>query len=65
MDALLSEQPNRVDFLFHKTNSLRSLGRYEEAYSNMIKASQLQPNNPLFQEQADEILVLMNQNKEK
>ncbi|MFW8053148.1 ankyrin repeat domain-containing protein [Vagococcus fluvialis] len=65
MDALLSEQINRVDFLFHKTNSLRSLGRYNEAYSNMVKASQLQPNNPLFQEQANEILVLMNQNKEK
>ena len=52
MNALLDREPNRVDFMFHKANRLRALGRNQEAYEVLMQAHQSQPNNPLFLEQA-------------
>lgn len=59
MDELLASYPDRTDFMFHKANSLRTLGRHEEAYQTMINADRIQPQNPLFAEQAEVSKTLM------
>ena len=53
MDELLAVYPSRTDFMFHKANSLRTLGRHQEAYDTLVKAADIQPQNPLFMEQAE------------
>lgn len=53
MDELLIEYPKRTDFMFHKANSLRTLGDHQAAYDTMIEAATIQPQNPLFMEQAE------------
>ena len=45
--------------MFHKANSLRTLGRHQEAYDTMIEAAEVQPQNPLFMEQAEVSKKLM------
>lgn len=52
MNSLLSEEPDRVDYMFHKANSLRALGKFQEAYETMLLAKRTQPENPLFAQQA-------------
>lgn len=59
MDELLGTYPGRTDFMFHKANSLRTLGRHQEAYDTMIEAAEVQPQNPLFMEQAEVSKKLM------
>ena len=46
--------------MFHKANSLRSLGDLKAAYDVMVQADVLQANNPLFREQAEQISSEMN-----
>lgn len=46
MDELLADYPDRTDFMFHKASSLRTLQRHQEAYDTMIKAAEIQPQNP-------------------
>lgn len=53
MDALLSEYPDRTDFMFHKANSLRTLNRHQEALDTMVEADRILPQNSLFKEQAE------------
>lgn len=56
MDHLLAQDPSRVDYIFHKTNSLRALGQQQEAYDLLMQASEMQSNNSLFTEQAEEVM---------
>lgn len=56
MNHLLAQDSRRVDYIFHKTNSLRALGQLQEAYDLLIQASEMQPNNSLFKEQAEEVM---------
>jgi hypothetical protein len=62
MDELLKQAPNRVDYLFHKANSLRSLGKHHAAYEVMIEADKLQPANSLFSEHAAQSQKLIEKN---
>lgn len=48
MDALLEHDPKRYDYFFHKANSLRSLGRHDEAMMAMDKAMEADPSNSLY-----------------
>ena len=48
LDQLLAKDPARYDYLFHKANSLRTLGRHEEAVEAMQQARQASPTNPLY-----------------
>lgn len=56
MDILLQTDEKRVDYLFHKANSLRSTNHYREAYEVMLEANRYQPNNDLFKEQVAQLL---------
>jgi hypothetical protein len=55
MNSLLDNNPDRVDYMFHKANSLRRLGQYQAAMDVMSQANLLQPANPLFVQQITEI----------
>ena len=51
--------PKRVDYKFHKANSLRTLGRHEEALKEMNEATDLMPQNILFKEHAQQSATLI------
>lgn len=55
MDQLLLEYPERVDFLFHRANSLEVVGELEEAVASLVVANKYQPSNKLFTEQVKRI----------
>ena len=59
MDKLLSLDPNRYDYLFHKAYSLRSLGKHKEAIEAMERAIKVDPKNPLYVFHKAKSLVLM------
>ncbi len=59
MDELLTKYPKRTDFMFHKANSLRTLKEHQAAYDTMLEAAKIQPQNPLFIEQAEISKTLM------
>lgn len=55
-DRLLDELPNRVDYLFHKANSLKSLGNTAAAIKTLSQAKLIMPQNPLFEEQMNRLM---------
>ncbi|MGY3703267.1 hypothetical protein BW731_02865 [Vagococcus martis] len=59
MDELLFLDPLRVDYLFHKSNSLISLGKLDDAYEVMRVARDIQPNNSLFEDQMQQLEELI------
>lgn len=59
MDELLLLDPLRVDYLFHKSNSLISLGKLDDAYEVMRVARDIQPNNSLFEDQMQQLEELI------
>lgn len=59
MDELLLLNPLRVDYLFHKSNSLISLGKLDDAYEVMRVARDIQPNNSLFEDQMQQLEELI------
>lgn len=46
-DYALAIEPNNVDALINKANSLFAIGNYEEAYKYYSQYSELEPKNPL------------------
>ena len=59
MDELLLLDPLRVDYLFHKSNSLISLGKLDDAYEVMRVARDIQSNNSLFEDQMQQLEELI------
>jgi uncharacterized protein len=59
MNQLLALQPNRYDFSFHKANSLRSLGKHEEAIEAIENAIANDPENPLYHTHKQKSLELL------
>lgn len=59
MDELLLLNPLRVDYLFHKSNSLISLGKLDDAYEVMRVARDIQSNNSLFEDQMQQLEELI------
>ena len=64
MDQLLSKDPRRYDYMFHKANSLRTLGRHREAAAVMDRAIEIVPGNPLYVFHKAKSLALMGQYEE-
>jgi len=64
MDELLVLDPGRYDFAFHKGNSLRSLGRHEEAISAIEVAIASDPGNPLYRNHKAQSLKLLGREAE-
>ena len=59
MNKLLELKPNRYDFSFHKANSLRSLGKHQEAIEAIENAIKHDPTNPLYQLHKNQSLELL------
>ena len=59
MNKLLEGRAHRYDYWFHLANSLRSLGRHEQAAAAIDNAISADPTNPLYQMHKAQSLALL------